>query len=117
MRRSWVRVPPPACERRRPPGERGPSGGGGSGGDLKLRPLPQRMNEEEFVHGGSAASEASVQRVDVHGCSFARKAPTHQTARRCLEVRLALRFTSRRDTSARRARGGGPRLSPGDGAC
>jgi hypothetical protein len=48
---------------------------GRSGRDLRLRQLPQHMNEEEFVHGGSAFAKLSVQRVDVHGCTFAGAAP------------------------------------------
>jgi hypothetical protein len=39
---------------------------GRSGRDLSVRPLPQHMNEEGFVHGGSAKAKLSVQRVDVH---------------------------------------------------
>jgi hypothetical protein len=41
---------------------------------LSVRQLPQHMNGEESVHGGSAAYEALRQRVESHGCSLAARA-------------------------------------------
>ncbi len=45
-------------------------------GDLRVRQLPQHMNERD-VHGGSVAAKLSVQRVDVHALKDgARTSPT-----------------------------------------